>query len=149
LSRTDGKGDTAMSDFSSTPSDMPSDTGIVTKSAPGTVAATVDKLTELVAAHHMMIFTVVDHSGEAERQGLALRDTKLVIFGSPAGGTPVMLAAPLAALDLPLKILVWDDAGQTRVSYTDPEVLAARHHLSAELASRLGGIVPLTDALTT
>lgn len=122
--------------------------GIVTKSAPGSVAATVDKLTDLVAARHMMVFTVVDHSGEAERAGLELRDTKLVIFGSPTGGTPVMQAAPLAALDLPLKVLVWDDAGQTRVSYTDPDVLAARHHLSSELAARLAGIVPLTDELT-
>jgi uncharacterized protein (DUF302 family) len=130
------------------PSSVPPTAGIVTKSVPGSVAATVDKLTELVAARHMVIFTVVDHSGEAERVGLELRDTKLVIFGSPAGGTPVMQAAPLAALDLPLKILVWDDEGQTRVSYTDPDVLAARHHLSADLAARLAGIVPITDALT-
>jgi uncharacterized protein (DUF302 family) len=122
--------------------------GIVTKSASDTVAATVDKLTELIAARHMMVFTVIDHSGEAARQGLALRDTKLVIFGSPTGGTPVMQAAPLAALDLPLKVLVWDDAGQTRVSYTDPDALAARHHLGADLAARLAGINPLTDALT-
>jgi uncharacterized protein (DUF302 family) len=137
-----------MSDSPSIPAEVPSDTGIVTKSAPGTVAATVAALTELVTARHMKVFAVIDHSGEAEREGLELRDTKLVIFGSPAGGTPVMQAAPLAALDLPLKVLVWDDGGQTRVSYTDPDVLAARHHLSAELAARLAGIGPLTDALT-
>jgi uncharacterized protein (DUF302 family) len=137
-----------MSDSPSIPAEPPSDTGIVTKSAPGTVAATVARLTELVTARHMKVFAVIDHSGEAEREGLELRDTKLVIFGSPAGGTPVMRAAPLAALDLPLKVLVWDDGGQTRVSYTDPDVLAARHRLSAELASRLAGIGPLTDALT-
>jgi uncharacterized protein (DUF302 family) len=71
----------------------------------------------------------------------------LVLFGSPAAGTPVMDAAPLAALDLPLKVLVWDDGGQTKVTYTAPEALAARYGLSAELAARLAGIGPLTDAL--
>ena len=109
---------------------------------------TVDRLIGLVAERNMMVFAVIDHSGEAERHGLELRATKVVIFGSPVGGTPVMQAAPLAALDLPLKVLVWDDEGQTIVSYTDPQVLAERHHLSAELASRLEGIGPLTDALT-
>jgi uncharacterized protein (DUF302 family) len=96
----------------------------------------------------VVLFAVIDHSGQAEQHGLELRDTKLVIFGSPVGGTPVMQAAPLAALDLPLKVLVWDDNGQTRVSYTDPSVLAARHGLSIELGARLAGIGPLTDALT-
>lgn len=95
----------------------------------------------------MTVFAVIDHSGEARGHGLELRDTKLVIFGSPTGGTPVMQASPLAALDLPLKALVWDDDGETKVSYTDPDALAARHHLSSELASRLAGIGPLTDAL--
>ena len=122
-------------------------TGIVTKTAPGTVADTVSKLTELVEARGMMVFTIIDHSGEAARHGLDLRDTKLVIFGSPAGGTPVMQASPLAALDLPLKVLIWDDDGQTKVSFTSPDVLAARHHLPDDLASRLAGIGPLTDAL--
>jgi len=126
-----------------------SETGIISKHAPGSVADTVARLTELVEDRGMTLFSVIDHSGEAERHGLELRDTKVVIFGSPVGGTPVMQAAPLAALDLPLKVLVWDDAGQTTISYTDPAVLAQRHHLSAELASRLEGIGPLTDALTT
>jgi uncharacterized protein (DUF302 family) len=90
---------------------------------------------------------IVDHSGEARQNGLQLRDTKLVVFGSPTAGTPVMEASPLAALDLPLKVLVWDDQGQTTISYTDPGVLAARHGLSDELAARLAGIGPLTDAL--
>jgi uncharacterized protein (DUF302 family) len=122
-------------------------TGIVTQTAPGTVADTVSKLTALVEARGMMVFTIIDHSGEAARHGLDLRDTKLVIFGSPAGGTPVMQASPLAALDLPLKVLIWDDDGQTKVSFTSPDVLAARHHLPDDLASRLAGIGPLTDAL--
>jgi uncharacterized protein (DUF302 family) len=70
-----------------------------------------------------------------------------VIFGSPAAGTPVMDASPLSALDLPLKVLIWDDAGQTKVSYYAPATLAARHHLSADLAARLAGIDPITEAL--
>jgi uncharacterized protein (DUF302 family) len=124
-----------------------SDDGILSKAAAGTVSETVARLTGLIEARGMMIFTVIDHSGEAERAGLALRDTKVVIFGSPMGGTPIMQSSPLTALDLPLKVLVWDDDGHTRVSYTDPDVLAARHHLTAEQASRLAGIGPLTDAL--
>ena len=71
-----------------------------------------------------------------------------MIFGSPAAGTPVMAAAPLAALDLPLKVLVWDDDGQTKVSYYSPDALAARHHLDAGLAGNLAAVNVLTDALT-
>jgi uncharacterized protein (DUF302 family) len=71
-----------------------------------------------------------------------------VIFGSPAAGTPVMAAAPLAALDLPLKVLVWDDDGQTKVSYYSPDALAARHHLGVGLAGNLAAVNVLTDALT-
>jgi uncharacterized protein (DUF302 family) len=120
---------------------------IITKSTSDAVMVAVTKLTGLVEARGMKVFVIVDHSGEASQNGLQLRDTKLVIFGSPTGGTPVMQASPLAALDLPLKVLVWDDQGHTRISYTDPDVLAARHHLTEELASRLAGIGPLTDAL--
>jgi uncharacterized protein (DUF302 family) len=101
----------------------------------------------MVEAKGIKLFAVVDHSGEAKRAGLDLRDTKLVIFGSPKGGTPVMVAAPLAALDLPLKVLVWADGDQTKVSYTAPSRLAARYQLSDELASALAVINPLTDAL--
>jgi uncharacterized protein (DUF302 family) len=121
--------------------------GIVSKPTSRTVADALTVFAELVQARGMVVFTIIDHSGEAKRQGLELRNTKLAIFGSPVGGTPVMEASPLAALDLPLKVLVWDDGGQTMISYIDPEVLAERHHLNAELASRLAGIGPLTDAL--
>jgi uncharacterized protein (DUF302 family) len=93
------------------------------------------------------VFAVIDQRAEAEAVGLELRDTTLVIFGSPAGGTPVMQAAPLSALDLPLKVLVWDDDGRAKVSYVAPAALAARYDLSDELAARLAGIGPLTDAL--
>jgi uncharacterized protein (DUF302 family) len=90
---------------------------------------------------------VIDHSGEAEHAGLELRETKVVIFGAPAAGTPVMQAVPVAALDLPLKVLVWDDEGQTKLTYTSPAALAARYGLSDELAARLAAIDPLTDAV--
>jgi uncharacterized protein (DUF302 family) len=123
------------------------ETGVVTKLSPRSVTDTVSRLTDLIAAKGMKLFGVIDQSAEASRVGLQLRDTTLVLFGSPAAGTPVMAASPLAALDLPLKVLVWDDAGQTTVSYYAPAALAARHHLSADLAARLAGIDPLTDAL--
>jgi uncharacterized protein (DUF302 family) len=119
---------------------------IVTKSSPRSVPETVQRMSELAAAKGLKLFTVIDHSGEAAAHGLELRDTKVVVFGSPVAGTPVMQAAPLAALDLPLKVLVWDDDGQTRVSYTAPSELGARYGLSDELAARLAGIDGLTDA---
>jgi uncharacterized protein (DUF302 family) len=120
---------------------------VVTKVSPRSVADTVSRLQALIAARGMKLFAVIDHSGEAQGAGLKLRDTKLVIFGSPQAGTAVMDAAPLAALDLPLKVLVWADAAQTRVSYTAPRALAARYGLSGELAARLAGIDAVTDAL--
>jgi uncharacterized protein (DUF302 family) len=121
--------------------------GTVTKASPGSVEETVVRLADLVAARGMQVFAVVDHSGEAARVGLELRNTKVVLFGSPAAGTPVMAAVPLSALDLPLKILVWDDDGQTKVTYIAPETLAERFDLPPELAGRLAGIGPLTDDL--
>src|SRR5215467_9812134 len=124
-----------------------SDTDVVTKPSPRSVADTVARLTDLIAARGRKLFAVIDQSAEASAVGLALRDTTLVLFGSPAAGTPVMVASPLAALDLPLKVLVWDDAGQTQVTYTAPAALAARHQLDPDLAARLAGIDPLTDAL--
>jgi uncharacterized protein (DUF302 family) len=120
---------------------------VVTKLSPWSVEDSVDRLSAIVAARGLKLFAVVDHSGEARAAGLELRDTKLVIFGSPAAGTPVMQAAPLAALDLPLKVLVWADGDQTKVSYTSPAALGARHGLSDELAARLAGIEVITDTV--
>jgi uncharacterized protein (DUF302 family) len=122
---------------------------IVSKSSPRSVPETVKRMSELVSTQGLELFAVIDHSGEAAARGLELRDTKVVVFGSPAAGTPVMQAAPLAALDLPLKILVWDDDGQTRVSYTAPAELGARYELTDELAAGLAGIDGLTDALVS
>jgi uncharacterized protein (DUF302 family) len=120
---------------------------VVTKISHQSVTDTVAKLTSMISARGMKVFAVIDQSAEARQVGLSLRDTTLVIFGSPKGGTPVMVASPLVALDLPLKVLVWADADQTKVSYYSPDALAARHHLSADLAENLAGINPLTDAL--
>ena len=120
---------------------------IVTKCSPRSVPETVQRMSELASAKGLKLFTVIDHSGEAAANGLELRDTKVVVFGSPVAGTPVMQAAPLAALDLPLKILVWDDDGQTRVSYTAPAELGVRYGLTDELTGRLAGIDGITDAL--
>jgi uncharacterized protein (DUF302 family) len=120
---------------------------IVTKLSHRSVADTVSALTAMISAKGMKLFAVIDQSAEARDAGLSLRETTLVIFGSPAAGTPVMAAAPLAALDLPLKVLVWADEGQTKVTYYDPASLAARYHLDAGLAGNLAGINALTDAL--
>ena len=120
---------------------------IVTKLSPLSVAQTVDRLVATVAAKGMKLFAVIDHSGEAEANGLELRDTKVVIFGAPQAGTPVMAAHPLAALDLPLKMLIWDDGGETKISYTAPSELASRYGLEDELAARLAGIDALSDAV--
>lgn len=122
-------------------------TRLTTKPSPRSVVETAARLQALVEGHGMKVFAVIDHDGEAKKAGLELRETKVVIFGSPQAGTPVMAAAPLAALDLPLKVLVWSDDGQTKVTYTAPPALANRYGLSEELAARLAGIDGLTDVL--
>jgi uncharacterized protein (DUF302 family) len=122
---------------------------VITKLSHLSVTETVAKFTGMIAAKGMKLFAVIDQAAEARQVGLALRETVLVIFGSPAAGTPVMAASPLSALDLPLKVLVWSDDGQTKVSYYAPAALAARHHLGPELAGNLAGINGLTDALVT
>jgi uncharacterized protein (DUF302 family) len=120
---------------------------VTTKVSPRSVAATVSRLTGILSARSMKVFAVIDQSEQAREAGLRLRETTLVIFGSPAAGTPVMDAAPLAALDLPLKILIWADGSRTNVTYYSPAAIAARHGLDSELAAKLAGIDPLTDAL--
>jgi uncharacterized protein (DUF302 family) len=124
-----------------------SQSDIVNKLSPRSVSDTVSRLTDMVSSRGMKLFGVIDQSAEARGAGLQLRDTTLVVFGSPAAGTPIMVASPLAALDLPLKVLVWADGEQTKVSYYAPASLAALHHLSDDLAQTLAGIGPLTDAL--
>ena len=123
------------------------DDQLVTKLSAGSVDETVARMSELLADRGIKLFAVIDHSGEAKSSGLELRDTKVVIFGSPKAGTPVMEAVPLVALDLPLKVLVWSDDGQTKLTYTSPAALADRYGLDDELAARLAAIEGLTSAV--
>ena len=123
--------------------------GMVTKLSPRSVAGTITRLTDILAAKGVKLFTVIDQAAEARQVGLQLRDTVLVIFGNPQAGTPVMAASPMAALDLPLKVLVWDDGGQAKVSYYSPAEIAARHGLGPGLEKNLAAIDVLTDALVT
>jgi uncharacterized protein (DUF302 family) len=107
----------------------------------------VSRLTDLIHAKGMKLFAVIDQSAEARGVGLELRPTTLVLFGNPVAGTAVMDAAPLAALDLPLKVLVWADRDQTKISYLAPGALADRYALDPDLSRTLAGIDPLTEAL--
>src|ERR1700730_6908716 len=102
--------------------------GIIDKPSNHSVEATVERLKNILQAKGVTLFALIDHSGEAEKVGMKMPPTKLFIFGSPKAGTPLMLAAPSIALDLPLKILVWEDAqAKVWVSYNSPEYLRQRH----------------------
>jgi len=104
--------------------------GIVTIPSHHTVDLTVTRLKEIFISKGVTLFAVIDHSGEAAKVGMTMRPTKLLIFGNPKGGTPLMQDSPSAALDLPLKILVWqDEDGKVWLSYNSPEYLQARHGL--------------------
>jgi uncharacterized protein (DUF302 family) len=117
------------------------DNGIVTIPSAHGVDATVGKLKALLDAKGVKLFAVIDHSGEAAAAGLKMPNTKLVIFGNPKGGTPLMLAAPTAALDLPLKLLIWEDAdARSWVTYNSVEYLRARHNLPAQLTANIAVI---------
>jgi uncharacterized protein (DUF302 family) len=122
-------------------------TQITTKLSPRSVTETVSCLTGILAEKGLKVFDVIDQRAEAMKVGMDLRETTLVLFGNPAAGTQVMVAVPLSALDLPLKVLIWDDAGQTKVTYYGPAALAARYDLNADLTAKLAAIDPLTDAL--
>ncbi len=131
---------------------MPSNpgTGIVTIPSNNSVNETVQKLEELLQAKGIKLFALVDHSGEAERAGLHMLPTKLLIFGSPKGGTPVMVAAPSIAIDLPLKILVSQDAaGKVWVSYNSLAYLQARHDVPADLVQNLAAVEVLAVQAAT
>lgn len=119
---------------------------LIVKVSSWSVEETVARISDAIVSHGAKLFAVIDHSGEARASGLELRDTKVLIFGSPLAGTPVMESAPLAALDLPLKVLVFDDDGMTRVCYASASGLADRYGLASELVSKLGAIDAITDA---
>jgi uncharacterized protein (DUF302 family) len=112
--------------------------GLLQVASPYTVDETVNRLESVLAERGVQVFAVVDHSGEAEKVGMKMRPTKLVIFGNPKGGTPVMLAAPTLAIDLPLKALVWEDEnGKVWVSYNSPEYLQQRHGVPQDLMKNI------------
>jgi uncharacterized protein (DUF302 family) len=122
--------------------------GIINTRSPLPLRDTVERLSLRIGAAGATLFGVIDQSCEAEQAGLTLRDTKLLIFGNPAAGTPVMAAAPLSALDLPLKILVWqDDGGAVWMSYLEAGWLADRHGLAGELTAPLAAPAVLTGRI--
>ena len=121
-----------------------SDRGIIDTPSNHSVDETVEKLKGILQAKGITLFALVDHSGEAEKVGMKMPPTKLLIFGNPKAGTPVMLTAPSSAIDLPLKILIWEDAGRkVWVTYNSPVYLQERHSLPAELLQNIGVVETL------
>jgi uncharacterized protein (DUF302 family) len=124
--------------------DPNNDNGLVDIPSSRSVNETVEKLKGILQAKSITLFALVDHSGEAEKAGMKMRLTKLFIFGSPKAGTPVMLAAPSSAIDLPLKILIWEDArGKAWVTYNSPAYLQKRHGIPLELLPSISVIETL------
>ncbi|KAA6457510.1 DUF302 domain-containing protein [Acidobacteria bacterium AB60] len=120
--------------------------GIVSLTTAHSVAETVSRLQELLTAKGIKLFAVVDHSGEAAHAGMEMPDTKLLIFGTPRAGTPLMLAAPSTALDLPLKILVAEDGkGRVSISFNDPAWLQQRHGFAPELVQNIVAVKLLAE----
>jgi len=120
------------------------DKGIIDTPSHHSVDETVEKLKGILQAKGVALFALVDHSGEAEKVGMKMPPTKLLIFGSPKAGTPLMLAAPSVAIDLPLKILVWEDGqGKVWVSYNSPAYLQQRHGLPPELLQNIAVVATL------
>jgi uncharacterized protein (DUF302 family)/uncharacterized membrane protein YidH (DUF202 family) len=118
--------------------------GLVHQASNHSVDDTVSRLQKMIAGKGVTLFALVDHSGEAEKAGLKMPPTKLLIFGSPKAGTPLMIAAPSIAIDLPLKLLVWEDeAGKVWITYNSAEYLRDRHHLPVELVSNIAVVAGL------
>ena len=123
--------------------------GILSKRSNYSVHETLERLKQTLQGKGVTVFAIVDHSGEAEKVGLKMRPTKLVVFGSPKAGTPLMLAAPGIAIDLPLKILISEDPdGNVWVSYNSPTYLQKRHDLPQELLQNIAVVETLAAAVT-
>jgi len=132
----DIKENTMVQATSKTPLDA--NNGIINKVSSHSVDQTVEKLKNILQSKGITLFAVIDHSGEAEKVGMKMLPTKLLIFGNPKAGTPLMVAAPSIAIDLPLKMLVWDDGqGKVWISYNSPDYLKQRHGLSQELLQNI------------
>ncbi len=126
----------------------PSIEGIITKLSPFSVEETLERLQEAMRSRGLTVFAHVNHSGEAERVGLKMQEAHVLIFGNPKAGTPLMIASPLLALDLPLKILVWQGQdGQVWVSYTSVAYLTARYSIPQALTGNIAGIDGLVEGV--
>ena len=122
--------------------------GVITKPSSKSVAETIDSLKRVIEDRGFTVFNVIDHSGVAERAGVQMPDSKLVMFGKPAVGAAVMVVAPLAALDIPLKVLVWEDRnGAVSVSYNSPWFLSERHHLEGALRAPFEAVESIVEAV--
>ena len=120
------------------------DNGIVNRPSSHSVDQTVEKLKAILQAKGVALFALVDHSGEAGKVGMKMPPTKLLILGNPKAGTPLMLAAPSSAIDLPLKILVWEDGqGKVWISYNSLQYLQKRHGLPQDLMQNIAGVETL------
>ena len=118
--------------------------GIVTIPGHWSVDQTVQKLEAILQAKGVKLFALIDHSGEAEKAGIKMRPTKLLIFGNPKAGTPLMIASPSIAIDLPLKVLVWEDSdGKVWISSNSPGYLQVRHNLPPDLLQNIAGVEAL------
>ncbi len=126
----------------------PSVEGITTKISPYSVAETLEHLQETMHKLNLTIFAHVNHSGEAAQVGLKMQEAHVLIFGNPKAGTPLMIASPLLALDLPLKVLVWQsNDDRVWVSYTSTAFLAARYSIPPELTKNIAGIDKLVESV--
>jgi uncharacterized protein (DUF302 family) len=122
------------------------DNGLIHLRSPYSVPETLKRLQSVLQAKNLDVFARVDHSGEAEKVGLKMRPTQLIVFGSPKAGTPLMVASPSLAIDLPLKALAWEDAdGQVWLSYNSPEYLKQRHNVPDELVKNIAGVGALLE----
>ncbi len=120
--------------------------GIIDRASSHSVAQTVERVLAILREKGITLFAQIDHSGEAHKAGFAMRPTMLLIFGNPKGGTPLMLASPSSAIDLPLKLLVWEDAGgQVWISFNSSDYLRDRHHLPKELLGNIAVVSVLAE----
>jgi uncharacterized protein (DUF302 family) len=125
----------------------PQGNGLIHLSSPYPVPETLKRVESAGQSHGLIIFCLVDHSGEAAKVGLQMPPTELLIFGNPKGGTPLMLASPTVAIDFPLKALVWEDAdGKVWLTYNNPDYLRQRHNLPDNLMKNISGVGALLQA---
>jgi uncharacterized protein (DUF302 family) len=135
-----------MTDVGASMPDDASQRGVILIPASRSAVATIDRLESLLRERGIMIFARIDFSGDAARAGLTMRPEQLLVFGNPKAGTPLMIAAPVVGLDLPIKALAFEDeAGKTWLAYNDPHYLVRRHGLAAALAANLAAVIPLLE----